>query len=73
MHQFSLLKGHKSRQETLVSEFFPVLCERFSRSKFQHSNLSWKEFCSQMANLVADLEVIKANFTPRERRMLYPD
>ena len=33
---------------------FPLLGAHMSGSEFQYSDLSWKDFCGQMANLVGD-------------------
>ena len=33
---------------------FPILAARVSGSEFQYPDLTWKELCGMMANLVAD-------------------
>ena len=43
----------KDMQEPLVPMLFPVLGAHVSGSEFQYPDLSWKEMCGQMANLVA--------------------
>ena len=40
--------------EPLVPMFFPVLGAHLSGAEFQYPDLTWKETCGQMANLVAD-------------------
>lgn len=44
----------KDMREPLVPMLFPVLGAHISGSKFQYPDLSWKEPCGQMANLVAE-------------------
>jgi hypothetical protein len=39
---------------TPVAPIIPVLGAHISGAEFQHPNLTWKELCGQMANLVAD-------------------
>ena len=34
--------------------FFPILSAHISGSEFQYPDLTWKEMCGQMANLVAE-------------------
>ena len=41
-------------QEPMVPMFFPILGAHVSGSEFQYPDLSWKELCGQMANLVAE-------------------
>ncbi len=40
--------------EPLLPMLFPVLCAHVCGSKFQYPDLTWKELCGQMANLVAE-------------------
>lgn len=40
--------------EPLVPMLFPVLGAHMSGTEFQYPDLSWKEPCGQMANLVAE-------------------
>ena len=40
--------------EPLVPMFFPILGAHISGSEFQYPDLTWKEPCGQMANLVAE-------------------
>ena len=44
----------KSMHEPLVSMLFPILGAHVSGSEFQYPDLTWKELCGQMANLVAE-------------------
>jgi hypothetical protein len=44
----------KDMFEPLVPMLFPVLGAHVSGSEFQYPDLTWKELCGQMANLVAD-------------------
>ena len=44
----------KDMYEPLVPMLFPVLGAHVSGSEFQYPDLTWKELCGQMANLVAD-------------------
>ena len=45
----------KSMHEPLVPMLFPILGAHVSGSKFQYPDLTWKELCGQMANLVAEI------------------
>ena len=49
-----LSQTSKDMHEPLVPMLFPVLGAHVSGSEFQYPDLSWKEPCGQMANLVAD-------------------
>ena len=40
--------------EPLVPMFFPILGAHVSGAEFQYPDLTWKELCGQMANLVAE-------------------
>ena len=44
----------KDMYQPLVPMLFPVLGAHISGSEFQYPDLSWKETCGMMANLVAD-------------------
>lgn len=44
----------KDMVEPLVPMFFPILGAHISGAEFQYPDLSWKEPCGMMANLVAD-------------------
>ena len=44
----------KDMHDPLVPMLFPVLGAHLSGSEFQYPDLSWKELCGQMANLVAE-------------------
>ena len=44
----------KDMHEPMVPMLFPILGAQISESKFQYPDLSWKEMCGMMANLVAD-------------------
>ena len=49
-----LSQTSKDMHEPLVPMLFPVLGAHISGSEFQYPDLSWKELCGQMANLVAE-------------------
>ena len=44
----------KDMHEPLVPMLFPILGAHVSGAAFQYPDLSWKELCGQMANLVAE-------------------
>ena len=44
----------KDMHEPLVPMLFPILGAHVSGAEFQYPDLTWKELCGQMANLVAD-------------------
>jgi len=44
----------KDVQEPLVPMLFPILGAHISGTEFQYPDLSWKEPCGMMANLVAE-------------------
>ena len=52
--QILLSQASKDMYEPLVPMFFPVLGAHLSGAEFQYPDLTWKETCGQMANLVAD-------------------
>ena len=49
-----LSQTSKDMHEPLVPMLFPVLGAHISGAEFQYPDLSWKEPCGQMANLVAE-------------------
>ena len=49
-----LSQASKDMYEPLVPMLFPVLGAHISGAEFQYPDLTWKEPCGQMANLVAD-------------------
>ena len=49
-----LSQASKDMHEALVPMFFPILGAHMSDVEFQYPDLTWKETCGQMANLVAD-------------------
>ena len=49
-----LSQASKDMYEPLVPMFFPVLGAHISGAEFQYPDLTWKELCGMMANLVAD-------------------
>ena len=49
-----LSQASKDMHEPLVPMLFPPLGAHISGAEFQHLDLTWKELCGQMANLVAD-------------------
>ena len=44
----------KDMYEPMIPMFFPILGAHVSGTEFQYPDLSWKETCGMMANLVAD-------------------
>ena len=44
----------KDMHEPLVPMLFPILGVHVSGSEFQYPDLTWKELCGMMANLVAE-------------------
>ena len=57
-----LTQTSKDMHEPLVPMLFPVLGAHVSGSEFQYPDLSWKELCGQMANLVAESGGNKGQF-----------
>ena len=53
----------KDMREPLVPMLFPVLGAHMSGSEFLYPDLSWKEPCGQMANLVAESGGNKGQFS----------
>jgi len=53
----------KDMREPLVPMLFPTLGAHVSGSEFLYPDLSWKELCGQMANLVADSGGNKGQFS----------
>ena len=49
-----LSQASKDMHEPLVPMLFPVLGAHISGAEFQYPDLTWKELCGQMANLVAE-------------------
>jgi len=49
-----LSQASKDMHEPLVPMLFPILAAHISGSEFQYPDLSWKEPCGMMANLVAE-------------------
>ena len=49
-----LSQASKDIQEPLVPMFFPILGAHVCDAEFQYPDLSWKELCGIMANLVAE-------------------
>ncbi len=49
-----LSQTSKDMHEPLVPMLFPVLGAHISGTKFQYPDLTWKETCGMMANLVGD-------------------
>ena len=49
-----LSQTSKDMHEPLVPMLFPILGAHISGAEFQYPDLSWKEMCGQMANLVAE-------------------
>ena len=57
-----LSQASKDMHEPLVPMFFPVLAAHVSGSEFQYPDLTWKEMCGMMANLVGDSGCNKGQF-----------
>ena len=57
-----LSQASKDMYEPLVPMFFPVLGAHVSASEFQYPDLTWKELCGLMANLVGDSGCNKGQF-----------
>ena len=49
-----LTQVSKDMHDPLVPMLFPILGAHLSASEFQYPDLTWKEICGQMANLVAE-------------------
>ncbi len=49
-----LSQTSKDMHEPLVPMLFPILGAHISGTEFQYPDLTWKELCGQMANLMAD-------------------
>ena len=49
-----LSQASKDMYEPLVPMLFPILGTHVSGTEFQYPDLSWKEPCGMMANLVAN-------------------
>ena len=58
-----LSQASKDMREPLVPMLFPTLGAHVSGSEFLYPDLSWKELCGQMANLVADSGGNKGQFS----------
>ena len=52
--QILLSQVSKDIQEHLVPMLFPILGAHISGTEFQYPDLTWKEMCGMMANLVAE-------------------
>ena len=52
--QILLKQASKDMHAPVVPMLFPVLGAHMSRTEFQYPDLSWKEPCGMMANLVAE-------------------
>lgn len=57
-----LIQASKDMREPLVPMFFPILGAHISGSEFQYPDLTWKEMCGQMANLVVESGGNKGQF-----------
>ena len=58
-----LSQASKDMHEPLVPMLFPILGAHMSGSEFQYPDLSWKEPCGMMANLVGDSGCNKGQLT----------
>ena len=54
MCEITPLTGLKRHEKTPFPDVFPLLGAHVSGSEFQYPDLTWKELCGQMANLVAE-------------------
>ncbi len=54
MYPSAPLTGLERLHDPLVPMLFPVLGAHMSDAEFQYPDLTWKEPCGQMANLVSD-------------------
>ena len=61
--QILLSQVSKDMREPIVPMLFPVLGAHVSGAEFQYPDLTWKEPCGQMANLVADSGAGKGQLT----------
>ena len=52
--QILLSQVSKGMHAPLIPMLFPVLGAQVSDAEFQYPDLTWKELCGQMANLVAE-------------------
>ena len=57
-----LSQASKDMREPLVPMLFPILGAHISGSEFQYPDLTWKEMCGQMANLVVESGGNKGQF-----------
>ncbi len=57
-----LSQTSKDMHEPLVPMLFPPLGAHLSGSEFLYPDLTWKDTCGQMANLVAEKWVDKGHF-----------
>ena len=58
-----LSQASKDMYEPLVPMFFPIFGAHMSGSEFQYPDLTWKEPCGMMANLVGDSGCNKGQLT----------
>ena len=58
-----LSQASKDMHEPLVPMLFPILGAHMSGSEYQYPDLSWKEMCGMMANLVGDSGCNKGQLT----------
>ena len=58
-----LSQTSKDMHEPLVPMIFPILGAHVSGSEFQYPDLTWKELCGMMANLVGDSGCNKGQFS----------
>ena len=63
-----LSQASKDVQEPLVPMLFPVLGAHISGTEFQYPDLTWKETCGMMANLVAESGGTKGQLSRRDER-----
>ena len=58
-----LSQASNDMHEPIVPMIFPVLGAHVSGAKFMYPDLSWKEMCGMIGNLVADSGCNKGQFT----------
>ena len=60
-----LSQTSKDMHEPLVPMLFPVFGAHVSGSEFQYPDLSWKDFCGQMGNLMLKNEGVLHQIPPK--------
>ena len=60
MCQNPAFTGLKKHARPLDSDVFSVIGTHVSGAEFQYPDLTWKELCGMMANLIAESGVIRS-------------